>query len=104
MAALRSFLGFLVLCTAGRWCAAYSLAQGQQAFQWPVQQSQMNLEGKQPAPQAEPFQKCQVEDYEKVQCGEPGIIPANCEAINCCFDGQQCYYGKTGKCLVFFFL
>ncbi|ROL41976.1 Zona pellucida sperm-binding protein 4 [Anabarilius grahami] len=50
---------------------------------------------KQPAPQADPLQKCNVDDYERVQCGEPGISPANCNAINCCFDGQQCYYGKA---------
>ncbi|MGL4897051.1 MAG: hypothetical protein ACRC31_01280 [Cetobacterium sp.] len=42
-------------------------------------------------------EKCQVQDYERVVCGEPGIKAAECNAINCCFDGQQCYYGKTGK-------
>ncbi|XP_073711396.1 zona pellucida glycoprotein 2, like 1 isoform X1 [Misgurnus anguillicaudatus] len=50
---------------------------------------------KQPQSQTEPNQTCVVEDYEKVQCGEPSITPANCLAINCCFDGHQCYYGKT---------
>uniref|UniRef100_A0AAR2K9C7 Zona pellucida sperm-binding protein 4 n=1 Tax=Pygocentrus nattereri TaxID=42514 RepID=A0AAR2K9C7_PYGNA len=30
-----------------------------------------------------------------VPCGEPGIDAAQCGAINCCFDGQQCYYGRT---------
>ncbi|XP_055071436.2 zona pellucida glycoprotein 2, like 1 isoform X5 [Misgurnus anguillicaudatus] len=50
---------------------------------------------KQPPSQAEAIQTCVVEDYEKVQCGEPSITPANCQAINCCFDGHQCYYGKT---------
>ncbi|KAG7321539.1 hypothetical protein KOW79_014397 [Hemibagrus wyckioides] len=40
-------------------------------------------------------QKCQVQDYERVPCGEPGIKAARCNTINCCFDGQQCYYGKT---------
>ncbi|TTH99987.1 Zona pellucida sperm-binding protein 4 [Bagarius yarrelli] len=39
--------------------------------------------------------KCQVQAYERVLCGEPGIKAAECNAINCCFDGQQCYYGKT---------
>lgn len=28
------------------------------------------------------------------------ISPANCNAINCCFDRQQCYYGKAGKHLM----
>ncbi|KAF4086460.1 hypothetical protein AMELA_G00106670 [Ameiurus melas] len=39
--------------------------------------------------------KCQVQDYERVPCGEPGISGESCTTINCCFDGQQCYYGKT---------
>ncbi|XP_017346658.1 zona pellucida sperm-binding protein 4 isoform X1 [Ictalurus punctatus] len=38
--------------------------------------------------------KCQVQDYERVPCGEPGINSDQCTTINCCFDGQQCYYGK----------
>lgn len=49
-------------------------------------------------------QKCQVQDYERVPCGEPGIKAARCNAINCCFDGQQCYYGKTGEFGVLFVL
>ncbi|MCI4386207.1 hypothetical protein PGIGA_G00059880 [Pangasianodon gigas] len=40
-------------------------------------------------------QTCQVREFERVPCGEPGIQAAQCNAINCCFDGQQCYYGKT---------
>ncbi|XP_060753964.1 zona pellucida sperm-binding protein 4-like [Neoarius graeffei] len=39
--------------------------------------------------------KCQVQDYERVPCGELGINTTQCSAINCCFDGQACYYGKT---------
>ncbi|KAM9352393.1 zona pellucida sperm-binding protein 4-like [Symphorus nematophorus] len=30
----------------------------------------------------------------RVPCGGPDISAAGCEATNCCFDGQQCYYGK----------
>ncbi|XP_048860856.1 zona pellucida sperm-binding protein 4-like isoform X2 [Brienomyrus brachyistius] len=37
--------------------------------------------------------KCQV--YERVPCGDPAFGQAACEAINCCFDGQQCYYGNA---------
>ncbi|XP_072556720.1 zona pellucida sperm-binding protein 4-like [Paramormyrops kingsleyae] len=37
--------------------------------------------------------KCQV--YERVPCGDPAFGKAACEAINCCFDGQQCYYGNA---------
>uniref|UniRef100_A0A3B1J5E7 Zona pellucida sperm-binding protein 4 n=1 Tax=Astyanax mexicanus TaxID=7994 RepID=A0A3B1J5E7_ASTMX len=39
--------------------------------------------------------KCEMSDSDKVTCGEPGIDAFHCGAINCCFDGQQCYYGKT---------
>uniref|UniRef100_A0A3B3SSZ2 Zona pellucida sperm-binding protein 4 n=1 Tax=Paramormyrops kingsleyae TaxID=1676925 RepID=A0A3B3SSZ2_9TELE len=39
------------------------------------------------------YDECQV--YEKVPCGDPAICKAACEAINCCFDGQQCYYGNA---------
>ncbi|KAL7887901.1 hypothetical protein AOLI_G00028750 [Acnodon oligacanthus] len=38
---------------------------------------------------------CGVDDVDRVPCGEPGIDDAQCGAINCCFDGQQCYYGRT---------
>ncbi|KAK2904845.1 hypothetical protein QQF64_032981 [Cirrhinus molitorella] len=95
MVAHWTFLGVVVLCITSRLCAAYSLAQSQQVFQWPGQQSSLSFDPKQPTPQADPFQKCNVEEYEKVQCGEPGISPENCGGINCCFDGQQCYYGKA---------
>lgn len=43
-----------------------------------------------------PFDKCQVEDDEKIQCGTPEISAEQCEYINCCFNEQQCYYGKAG--------
>ncbi|XP_023141555.1 zona pellucida sperm-binding protein 4-like [Amphiprion ocellaris] len=46
-------------------------------------------------PPAEPFDKCQVEEVEKIQCGVPDLTAEQCENINCCFDGQQCYYGKA---------
>ncbi|XP_028816760.1 zona pellucida sperm-binding protein 4-like [Denticeps clupeoides] len=38
--------------------------------------------------------QCQVNNFERVPCGAPGISASNCSAIRCCFDGQQCYYGK----------
>uniref|UniRef100_A0A3B1J131 Zona pellucida sperm-binding protein 4 n=1 Tax=Astyanax mexicanus TaxID=7994 RepID=A0A3B1J131_ASTMX len=49
-------------------------------------------------------QRCAVEDSSRVECGEPGISPADCEALECCYDTRQyirapdgplCYYGKT---------
>ncbi|XP_048063867.1 zona pellucida sperm-binding protein 4-like isoform X2 [Megalobrama amblycephala] len=75
-------------------------------FQQAVQQQASNQFSqqsppKQPVAQAEPLDKCAVADYEQIQCGPPGISGAECEAINCCFNGQQCYYGKavTVQCI-----
>ncbi|XP_042337889.1 LOW QUALITY PROTEIN: zona pellucida sperm-binding protein 4-like [Plectropomus leopardus] len=34
-------------------------------------------------------------DSQKVPCGGSGISAAACEAISCCFDGRQCYFGKA---------
>ncbi|XP_028988149.1 zona pellucida sperm-binding protein 4-like [Betta splendens] len=42
-----------------------------------------------------PFEKCQVEDDDKIQCGTPEISAEQCEYINCCFNEQQCYYGNA---------
>ncbi|CAM4725146.1 unnamed protein product [Leuciscus chuanchicus] len=63
--------------------------------------SQFNSKPKQPVAQAELLDKCAVADYEQIQCGPPGISGAECAAINCCFNGQQCYYGKavTVQCI-----
>lgn len=47
---------------------------------------------------AEPMStECAVENVDRVSCGNPNIIEAECEAINCCFEGGLCYYGKAGK-------
>ncbi|XP_053503792.1 zona pellucida sperm-binding protein 4-like [Ictalurus furcatus] len=65
-----------------------------QAVKMPPQAPQLpgkpTLQPQMPGPVA----KCQVQDYERVPCGEPGINGDQCTTINCCFDGQQCYYGK----------
>jgi len=61
------------------------------------QQFPQQFQPKQPVAHAEPLEKCTVADYEQIQCGPPGISGAECAAINCCFNGQQCYYGKAGK-------
>uniref|UniRef100_A0A3B3Q9R3 Zona pellucida sperm-binding protein 4 n=1 Tax=Paramormyrops kingsleyae TaxID=1676925 RepID=A0A3B3Q9R3_9TELE len=37
--------------------------------------------------------KCQV--YEKIPCGVPATSSTDCDALNCCFDGQNCYYGNA---------
>ncbi|XP_049928428.1 uncharacterized protein LOC126407500 isoform X36 [Epinephelus moara] len=41
------------------------------------------------------FQSCEVAENQKVPCGGPDITAATCEAISCCFDGRQCYFGKA---------
>nr|AEI99619.1 zona pellucida glycoprotein 2.4 [Gobiocypris rarus] len=65
------------------------------------QQFPQQFQPKQPVVQAEPLDKCSVADYEQIQCGPPGISGAECGALNCCFNGQQCYYGKavTVQCI-----
>ncbi|XP_051997177.1 zona pellucida sperm-binding protein 4-like [Xyrauchen texanus] len=40
-------------------------------------------------------QRCVVEQFERIECGEPDITPAECEAISCCYDRRSCYYGKA---------
>ncbi|XP_021468792.2 zona pellucida sperm-binding protein 4 [Oncorhynchus mykiss] len=42
-----------------------------------------------------PIEKCQVKEEERITCGTPAITIAQCDAINCCFDGWRCYYGKA---------
>ncbi|XP_048063869.1 zona pellucida sperm-binding protein 4-like [Megalobrama amblycephala] len=77
-------------------------SQFQQAAQQQASpQFSQQFQPKQPVAQAEPLDKCAVADYEQIQCGPPGISGAECEAINCCFNGQQCYYGKavTVQCI-----
>ncbi|XP_056128419.1 zona pellucida sperm-binding protein 4-like [Rhinichthys klamathensis goyatoka] len=81
-------------------------AQASQQFPQSVQQQAsqqfpQQFQPKQPVAQAEPLDKCTVADYEQIQCGPPGISGAECAAINCCFNGQQCYYGKavTVQCI-----
>ncbi|XP_077063781.1 zona pellucida sperm-binding protein 4-like [Siphateles boraxobius] len=65
------------------------------------QQFSQQFQPKQTVAQAEPLDKCAVADYEQIQCGPPGISGAECAAINCCFNGQKCYYGKavTVQCI-----
>uniref|UniRef100_A0A4W5KX22 Zona pellucida sperm-binding protein 4 n=1 Tax=Hucho hucho TaxID=62062 RepID=A0A4W5KX22_9TELE len=62
--------------------------------QWPAQPNQ---KPKFPSDPIGPGSKqsCDVEGNHKVQCGLPDITAAHCEAINCCFDGRMCFYGKA---------
>lgn len=63
----------------------------------PFLPAQVPQQPKIPPPET-PFDKCQVKEDEKIQCGTPDIAAEQCENINCCFNGQQCYYGKAGIC------
>lgn len=36
-----------------------------------------------------------MEDSSKIQCGAQDISAAGCDAINCCYDGRMCYYGRA---------
>ncbi|XP_039990082.1 zona pellucida sperm-binding protein 1-like isoform X2 [Xiphias gladius] len=47
------------------------------------------------APQQPSFQSCEVAESQRVPCGGRDISAAECEAISCCFDGRQCYFGKA---------
>uniref|UniRef100_A0A671Y8J3 Zona pellucida sperm-binding protein 4 n=1 Tax=Sparus aurata TaxID=8175 RepID=A0A671Y8J3_SPAAU len=73
--------------------------QPQQTYrpQQPQQTSkpQVPQTSKQPLVPTEVFHTCEVPDNYKVQCGAPGISSADCDAINCCYDGRMCYYGKS---------
>ncbi|XP_067313978.1 zona pellucida sperm-binding protein 4-like isoform X18 [Pseudorasbora parva] len=67
-----------------------------QQVQWQAsQQVPQQFQPKQPVVQAEPLDKCAVADYEQIQCGPPGISGTECQAINCCFNGQQCFYARA---------
>uniref|UniRef100_A0A3B4UYM3 Zona pellucida sperm-binding protein 4 n=1 Tax=Seriola dumerili TaxID=41447 RepID=A0A3B4UYM3_SERDU len=46
-------------------------------------------------PKQPPAQSCEVAQSVRITCGGPDISAAGCEAINCCFDGRHCYFGKA---------
>ncbi|XP_013886629.1 zona pellucida sperm-binding protein 4 [Austrofundulus limnaeus] len=68
-------------------------------MQPPAQKPQLSPEFQNPLSKVPPptpsFDKCVVEEEEKIHCGSPDITAEQCEAISCCFDGRWCYYGKT---------
>ncbi|XP_034066459.1 zona pellucida sperm-binding protein 1-like isoform X2 [Gymnodraco acuticeps] len=76
-----------------------SLQHDQQPQQ--PQQSQQPPQPKQPPWHQKPHQPqqsqqtCEVADNQKISCGAPGISTEHCEAINCCYGGNMCYYGKS---------
>ncbi|KAL0966439.1 hypothetical protein UPYG_G00295330 [Umbra pygmaea] len=67
----------------------------QHHLQRPLPQWSLQKPLQRPAIIKHPDQRCQVQTRNIVQCGKSKITRAQCKAINCCHNGQQCYYGKT---------
>ncbi|TNN27303.1 Zona pellucida sperm-binding protein 4 [Liparis tanakae] len=81
---------FAVALVAG----LYGVVSAQHYWTLPQQtlpaQHQLTL----PQPEA-PFDKCLVEQADRIQCGAADATPDHCENINCCFEDDLCYYGKA---------
>ncbi|XP_078112938.1 zona pellucida sperm-binding protein 4-like [Sander vitreus] len=61
----------------------------------PRKNPQQAVQPKKPQRPTEAFHSCEVAEQYKIQCGAPDIDTSHCNAINCCFDGRMCYYGKS---------
>nr|XP_020451286.1 zona pellucida sperm-binding protein 4-like [Monopterus albus] len=86
-----------LFCVVVVWAAGVT---AQSHWSHPLQQYQSSLPSQLPEqPKVLPPEalsdECQVEEHEKIQCGTPNITSEQCENIKCCFNGQQCYYGKA---------
>lgn len=66
--------------------------QGLQKYQPSLEH--VHQQGKVPSA---PVDECDVEEAEKILCGTPDVTAEQCEVINCCFNGRQCYYRKAGN-------
>lgn len=66
----------------------------------PVEKVQPQHPLQQPSvsPPTDLLDKCQVEEGQKIRCGPQDVAAEDCDRINCCFDGSQCYYGRAGEC------
>ncbi|XP_044049876.1 zona pellucida sperm-binding protein 4-like [Siniperca chuatsi] len=42
-----------------------------------------------------PVQSCEVAVNVRIPCGAADVSAAGCDALNCCFDGRDCYFGKA---------
>ncbi|XP_070764132.1 zona pellucida sperm-binding protein 4-like [Enoplosus armatus] len=42
-----------------------------------------------------PVQSCGVAENLRIPCGGADVSAAGCDALNCCFDGRDCYFGKA---------
>ncbi|XP_038145168.1 zona pellucida sperm-binding protein 4-like isoform X2 [Cyprinodon tularosa] len=95
MALFKCLFGVVLICSisAQKYWREPLVPQKQQqqllsSFQKPQQELKV-------PPPAAPFDKCDLGEIEKIQCGSPDITVDQCQEINCCFDGRQCYYGKA---------
>ncbi|XP_070762736.1 zona pellucida sperm-binding protein 4-like [Enoplosus armatus] len=61
----------------------------------PSQEQKVPQQSKQPLYPTEEIHTCEVAEQYKIQCGAPSTSATECEALNCCFDGRTCYYGKS---------
>lgn len=82
----------------GKWLfGVVILACGASAQNHWTPQKHQPLFPHQAQPQVTTFDKCNVEEGNKIECGTSDITVEQCEKINCCFDGWKCHYGKGGK-------
>ncbi|KAI7799384.1 zona pellucida glycoprotein 2.2 [Triplophysa rosa] len=93
--ALAFCVWFCAVCHAGPQFNHFPQEPQSPVFQQTEQQFSAKLPLQKPAVQSEALDKCAVADYEQIQCGQPGISGAECDAINCCFNEQRCYYGMS---------
>ncbi|XP_078790091.1 ZPB domain containing protein isoform X1 [Oryzias latipes] len=79
----------------GKWLfGVVILACGASAQNHWIPQKHQPLFPHQAQPQVTTFDKCNVEEGDKIECGTSDITVEQCEKINCCFDGWKCHYGK----------
>ncbi|XP_072530479.1 zona pellucida sperm-binding protein 4-like [Salminus brasiliensis] len=93
--AVLAVVSFSFLNTAAAAAVAFPRRLHTQAQPVPLHQYGPRGFAPEQVAQPEPYQICQVAEHDKVPCGELGITGDNCQAIDCCFDGQQCYYGMA---------
>ncbi|XP_051808358.1 zona pellucida sperm-binding protein 4-like [Acanthochromis polyacanthus] len=70
-----------------------SYDQAPQSPQIPKQQQPVTPPTKPQYPP--PPRDCAVDLSVRITCGLPTITATECEALNCCFDGNNCYFGKA---------
>ncbi|XP_076140228.1 zona pellucida sperm-binding protein 4-like [Alosa pseudoharengus] len=72
--------------TGAQYVSVFAQGQSGQTPRWSGEQKS----GAEP-----PSSKCAVSEDERLQCGDPDITAADCEAIDCCFEQGQCFYGRA---------